>query len=558
MTVGFCTLFDANYLPRGLVMHRSLRAVLPESRLHVFCMDDASKQLLDELAEPGLDTVTLAELERGDPDLAAVRPSRSQVEYYWTATPSVCRHVLERDPALDAITYLDADLMFFSSPRPLLDELGEDSILIVPHRFSPPWADHEKHGVYNVGWVTFRRDERGRTALAWWRDRCLEWCYAQVEETRFGDQKYLDDWPERFAGVHVLQHPGGGLGPWNVPRHRLSKHDGSITVDGERLVFFHYHALALHRPTMLAGALLRLDLPLGPHAGAGPPWSTGYPIGGEARAWLWEPYLQELERAYEDVRRVRPGYDGGLTSIRPSTVARRAARTAIAQARRVGELAPPTRSTSARSSAGDWQRGIAERMLERSRAELARPTSVPPFLAFRYALEAVLRDDGRSRPVRLLDIGCGTGQYSELVARWFPHDIEYTGCDISEEMVAAARREWPGRRFEVDDVLAPTLDYDTFDVLLAGALIDVLVEWRAALEIVLGSAAPYVILHRQRLSRSRTRVSRAAGYGRQRTYRTVISEPDLERIVDRQGRSVSSRVPVQANVATLVLRREAA
>jgi hypothetical protein len=189
----FCTLFDVNYLPRGLVTYRSLRAVLPDARLRVLCMDRKTERTLDALDEPGVETVALEELEARDPELAATKHDRSRAEYCWTCTPALCRHLLDREPELTAITYIDADLMFWSSPEPAFAELGEDSVQIVPHRYAPPWVGQETtHGIYNVEWLTFRRDDRALAVLDWWRERCIEWCYATPSAGRFGDQKYLD------------------------------------------------------------------------------------------------------------------------------------------------------------------------------------------------------------------------------------------------------------------------------------------------------------------------------------------------------------------------------
>src|ERR1051325_9889605 len=97
--------------------------------------------------------------------------------------------------------------------------------------FSQQHRSREKFGIYNVGWVSFRNDARGRLVLRWWRERCVDWCFDVVEDARFGDQKYLDDWPQRFEGVHVVQHQGANLAAWNVANHLVTERDGVLFVD---------------------------------------------------------------------------------------------------------------------------------------------------------------------------------------------------------------------------------------------------------------------------------------------------------------------------------------
>jgi hypothetical protein len=144
---------------------------------------------------------------------------------------------------VDLITYLDADLFFFGDPAPIYDELGDRSIGIIGHRFPPSLIGLEQFGVYNVGWLSFRRSAQALACLRWWRERCLEWCFDRCEDGRFADQKYLDDWPERFQGVAVLQHKGANLAPWNLARYTLSTHADDVLVDEQPLIFFHFHRL---------------------------------------------------------------------------------------------------------------------------------------------------------------------------------------------------------------------------------------------------------------------------------------------------------------------------
>ena len=155
-------------------------------------------------------------------------------------------YILNNFSDVDVITYVDADLYFYADPRPLYEELGEQSVLIIGHRFPEHRRDEEKlHGIYNVGYLSFRNDRWGRECLEWWRERCLEWCYDRAEDGKYADQKYLDDWPQRFQGVVVLQHKGANLAPWNITSYEVRTVNSTIWVDSEPLIFYHFHSLKI-------------------------------------------------------------------------------------------------------------------------------------------------------------------------------------------------------------------------------------------------------------------------------------------------------------------------
>src|SRR5207237_1146927 len=88
-----------------------------------------------------------------------------------------------------------------STIEPLFEEMQAKSIAIIAHRFSDAFRKWEWNGIYNVGWVTFRRDDNALSCLRWWREQCIEWCYDRIEDNRFADQKYLDDWPTLLGSV---------------------------------------------------------------------------------------------------------------------------------------------------------------------------------------------------------------------------------------------------------------------------------------------------------------------------------------------------------------------
>lgn len=58
---------------------------------------------------------------------------------------------MQNHPEIAFITYLDADLMFYSHVQPLFDEIGDASIAIIEHRFSPRLQERDSQ------WPLLRR-----------------------------------------------------------------------------------------------------------------------------------------------------------------------------------------------------------------------------------------------------------------------------------------------------------------------------------------------------------------------------------------------------------------
>lgn len=289
----FCTLFDSNYLLKGVVMLRTLREHCPDAHVHVLCMDDQVQGLLNQLDLPHITCLPLAVVE--DEALLAVKPGRSMAEYCWTLSPCLPWHVLQHNPDVDCITYLDADLYFFSSLEPLFNEIGPASVAIIEHRFTPALQHLVINGRFCVEWVGFRRDDEGMACLGRWRDQCIEWCFHRLEEDRMGDQKYLDQWPARYRSVHILQHPGAGVAPWNYGQYRFGQDDqGAITVDGSLLVFYHFHQFQL----LSNGSFDRL--------------SGAYTTMGPEPGPVYDAYETALTGVLNEVRALRPGFSAGM------------------------------------------------------------------------------------------------------------------------------------------------------------------------------------------------------------------------------------------------------
>lgn len=287
-TRHYCTLLDGRYALRARALLRSLRRHARPFRMTALCLDREAERAL--AGEEDLEVVPLAALEVRQPGLRAAREDRSWLEYCYTCTPALIADRLAADDDSERITYLDADLYFYSSPEPLHAAVPAGGIGIVGHRFPERLRHLEAYGRFNVGWVSFGRGPVAAECLERWREQCLAWCFDRLEPGRYGDQKYLDEWPERYPGVVVLEHPGAGLAPWNAERHALAADEsGEVTVDRAPLVFHHFHGL--HREPGRARTGLR---------------AYGARISPALWRLVYRPYLRELRALDRDPARARP------------------------------------------------------------------------------------------------------------------------------------------------------------------------------------------------------------------------------------------------------------
>ncbi|MCA9040186.1 MAG: hypothetical protein KDA65_07575 [Planctomycetaceae bacterium] len=273
----FVTLFDVRFLPLGLSLYRSLREHSPSAELWVVCLDPQVEFDLRKLALPGLHLIPLQSIE--SPMLLAVKPTRTWTEYCWTLTPFTMEAVFSREESVRRVTYVDADLFFFDSPATLFQELeeSEKQVLITEHAYAPEYNQTATSGRFCVQFMTFNRSEAALDVAHWWQERCLECCSEVPVDGKFGDQKYLDEWPTLFGdAVHVLHAKTKAIAPWNVG-YFLTQSPGELQP-----VFYHFHGFRMYQ-----GGWLR--------------WYSGYQIPERGESF-YERYIASLNHSFEQLR----------------------------------------------------------------------------------------------------------------------------------------------------------------------------------------------------------------------------------------------------------------
>jgi len=236
---NFCTLFDSYYLPKGLILYDSLCNVCDNFHLYIYAFDDECYQKLTELNLSKISVISLKEFETKE--LLDIKPTRNRTEYCWTCGPSTIYHTIKHFNS-DHCVYIDADLMFFNSPKIAFDEIekANASVAITEHFID----DKDLVGKFCVQFVYFKNDENGINALTWWRDSCIEWCFARFEDGKYGDQKYLEAFQSKFNNVYIMENRGVGVAPWNMKQYNYKDKD-RFSFNGKeyKVVFFHYHGL---------------------------------------------------------------------------------------------------------------------------------------------------------------------------------------------------------------------------------------------------------------------------------------------------------------------------
>ena len=301
----FCTLFDKNYVYKGLAMIISLQRNCPNAHIFVLCMDKKTRQIIDKFNLEFVQCINLEEIETDD--LLQAKMSRGPAEYCWTLSSNFTWFVMREFKYVDLITYVDADLYFYSDVQPLFDEIQEASITIIEHRFSERLKDREVNGRFCVEWNSFKRNEEGLACPKKWSEQCLDWCYYRLEDGKMGDQKYLDTWPLTYSSCHILQNVGAGVAPWNYVQYNFSKNeDDEIFVDDTKLIFYHFHQFQILGKTKFDRV------------------SSFYTSESPEPNDVYKFYEQQLKEIIETVQIIEPSFQDGFKSTH-STFTRRLA-----------------------------------------------------------------------------------------------------------------------------------------------------------------------------------------------------------------------------------------
>ncbi len=260
--MDICTIVAKNYIAHARVLARSFAEFHPTGRCSVLIIDELDGHI-DPEAEP-FTVITPAEIGCEEFEEMALR--YTVLELSTAVKPWLLAHLLRE--GAPAITYLDPDIRVFSSLE-ALDRLAvSHGVVLTPHNTVPLPDDGERPnqidillaGVYNLGYVSLGASDETHELLGWWRKRLLTDCLVDPHRGYFVDQRWFDLAPGLVSDHAIVRDPQYNLAYWNLHSRRLDGSDGSYTVEGVQLAFFHFSGFDPDKPGQLSRHQSRISL----------------------------------------------------------------------------------------------------------------------------------------------------------------------------------------------------------------------------------------------------------------------------------------------------------
>lgn len=282
--INACTLFDSNFMYQGLTM---INSVIKNSKLiinwTVLALDEITFDTLCDLNLPNTSIVNIESLR--DEELSGLKNLRNWNELCWTAASCLLSKVVEKSQTGEISVYIDADCFFYGDISKSINELFlRSEITIHAHNFSPDrihWM--KKSGIYNVGLVGGKKGPEFQQCLERWRRQVLNECIVDKDAGKCGDQTYLNEWPDLYSNLSIMDSSHSGLGPWNLNNYNLRSINKVPYNNAEKIIFFHFHAMQIGKINSFFWAFIP---------------AAGYSLNKTNIIHIYKPYINALKDIY--------------------------------------------------------------------------------------------------------------------------------------------------------------------------------------------------------------------------------------------------------------------
>jgi ubiquinone/menaquinone biosynthesis C-methylase UbiE len=143
----------------------------------------------------------------------------------------------------------------------------------------------------------------------------------------------------------------------------------------------------------------------------------------------------------------------------------------------------------------------------------------------------------------LLEVGCGSGYYSEILTYLLNQQFGYVGLDYSSAMVRLASAKYPMRQFVRADSTRLPFSNHRFDIVLNGVSLMHTLDYVTAISEARRTSRSWCIFHTVPvLQRRPTTMLQKTAYGGGPVLELIFNEPELIAIFNQNGLKIESSV----------------
>jgi hypothetical protein len=249
MATHLFTSITANYISKARVLAASVKMHHPGMTFHLF-LSDALPAGFNLANEPFDRVWTTEDLGMENSEQWLFQHSLVEVS---TGIKGLALLKLLDLADCSEVMFFDPDIVILGRLDGLLKRFDSASILLTPHLTEPEKTlegilDNEfsvlKHGIYNLGFVGVKNSPEGRRFAQWWASRLQYFCFDDIPNGLFTDQRWIDLVPAFFPDHAILHYPGYNLCTWNLT-HRMVEgtRELGLTANGQPVVFYHFSGI---------------------------------------------------------------------------------------------------------------------------------------------------------------------------------------------------------------------------------------------------------------------------------------------------------------------------
>jgi hypothetical protein len=211
--------------------------------LNYLCLDDESFYKIKEINKPNLIPYHIDDLiknnedfkklrEKTKPEAPAIKNSLGVVYgnhmyFFWGLASFFSYYLLEKKK--ENIVYIDSDIKFYDDIKIIFDKMENKSVCLFRHKHV---VRENYDGMFNIGVIVFKNNEKGLNALKWWRDAFYNQQPKHLDTC--GDQKFIEGIFDIIGqeNIYIGDKDIGHGAPWN---YRFFNYD--FLLDENKIVW---------------------------------------------------------------------------------------------------------------------------------------------------------------------------------------------------------------------------------------------------------------------------------------------------------------------------------